>query len=88
MLIGFVTIILSSKFLILFKMGLIDLPIQLNYAYSTEKAYLSWIKRFILYHDKRHPHCPGMHIPVKESTDSGNSRPLRRVNKTGQMIIH
>lgn len=28
---------------------------RLNYAYSTEKAYLSWIKRFILYHDKRHP---------------------------------
>ena len=32
---------------------------RLNYAYSTEKAYLSWIKRFILYHDKRYPHCPG-----------------------------
>jgi len=29
-----------------------------------------------------------LHIPVKESTDSENSRPLRRVNKTGQMIIH
>jgi integron integrase len=28
---------------------------RLNYSYSTEKAYLSWIKRFILYHDKRHP---------------------------------
>ncbi len=28
---------------------------RLNYSYSTEKAYLSWIKRFILFHDKRHP---------------------------------
>ena len=28
---------------------------QRNYSYSTEKIYLSWIKRFILYHDKRHP---------------------------------
>jgi len=28
---------------------------RLNYAYSTEKAYLSWIKRFILFHNKRHP---------------------------------
>ncbi len=28
---------------------------QRNYSYSTEKAYLSWIKRFILYHNKRHP---------------------------------
>ena len=28
---------------------------RLNYAYSTEKSYTSWIKRFILFHDKRHP---------------------------------
>ena len=28
---------------------------RLNYAYSTEKAYLSWIKRFILFNEKRHP---------------------------------
>ena len=28
---------------------------RLNYAYSTEKTYLSWIRRFILFHDKRHP---------------------------------
>lgn len=28
---------------------------RLNYAYSTEKSYVSWVKRFILYHDKRHP---------------------------------
>ena len=24
-------------------------------AYSTEKAYVDWIRRFILFHDKRHP---------------------------------
>ena len=24
-------------------------------AYSTEKAYVDWIRRFILSHDKRHP---------------------------------
>ena len=24
-------------------------------SYRTEKAYLSWVKRFILFHDKRHP---------------------------------
>jgi len=28
---------------------------RLNYSYSTEKSYVSWVKRFILYHDKRHP---------------------------------
>jgi integrase len=27
-----------------------------NYAYSTEKAYVRWIKRFILFHHMRYPH--------------------------------
>lgn len=26
-----------------------------HYAYSTKQAYVQWIKRFILFHDKRHP---------------------------------
>lgn len=26
-----------------------------HYSYRTEQAYLHWIKRFIFYHDKRHP---------------------------------
>ena len=26
-----------------------------NYAYRTEQSYVAWIKRFILFHDKRHP---------------------------------
>ncbi len=26
-----------------------------NYSYRTEKAYVHWIKRYILYHQKRHP---------------------------------
>lgn len=26
-----------------------------HYAYQTEKTYLQWIKRFILFHNKRHP---------------------------------
>lgn len=26
-----------------------------HYSLSTEKTYLSWIKQFILYHQKRHP---------------------------------
>jgi len=32
---------------------------RLNYSYSTEKTYLSWIRRFILFHDKRHPRDMG-----------------------------
>lgn len=26
-----------------------------HYSYMTEKAYVGWIKRFILFHNKRHP---------------------------------
>src|SRR5215510_3721690 len=26
-----------------------------HYSYRTEQAYLEWIKRFILFHGKRHP---------------------------------
>jgi hypothetical protein len=26
-----------------------------GYAYQTEKTYIHWIKRFILFHGKRHP---------------------------------
>ena len=28
---------------------------QKGYALKTEKTYLHWIKRFILFHDKQHP---------------------------------
>jgi len=28
---------------------------QLHYSYKTEKAYVDWIKRFIFFHNKRHP---------------------------------
>ena len=27
----------------------------MHYSYRTEQAYLDWIKRFILFHGKRHP---------------------------------
>ncbi|MHB0967147.1 MAG: phage integrase N-terminal SAM-like domain-containing protein [Bellilinea sp.] len=26
-----------------------------HYAYSTEKTYVHWVKRYILFHNKRHP---------------------------------
>lgn len=28
---------------------------RLHYSYRTEKTYAHWTKRFILYHNKRHP---------------------------------
>ncbi|MFQ5401134.1 MAG: integron integrase [Anaerolineae bacterium] len=30
-----------------------------NYSYRTEKAYVQWIKRYILFHEKRHPAAMG-----------------------------
>jgi len=32
-----------------------DLLRKKHYAYQTEKNYLQWIKRFILFHNKQHP---------------------------------
>jgi integrase len=45
-----------------------------HYAYSTEKSYLNWIRRFIIFHDLRHPRTLGKdqiesflsHLAVKE----------------------
>ena len=30
-----------------------------HYSYQTEKRYLDWIRRFIIFHDKRHPKTMG-----------------------------
>ena len=46
-----------------------------HYAYSTEKAYINWAKRFIFYHNKRHPKDMGekeigeflTHLAVEEN---------------------
>lgn len=32
-----------------------------GYSLRTEKTYLGWIKRFILFHNKRHPKQMGVH---------------------------
>jgi len=32
-----------------------DAPRVKHYSYRTEQAYVAWIRRFILFHDKRHP---------------------------------
>jgi ABC-type phosphate transport system substrate-binding protein len=46
-----------------------------HYACSTEQAYVQWIKRFVLFHDKRHPEEMGRteveafltHLAVKKN---------------------
>ena len=32
---------------------------RLNYSFRTERAYADWVKRFILFHGKRHPRDMG-----------------------------
>jgi integron integrase len=46
-----------------------------HYSYKTEKSYVNWIKRYIIFHDKRHPKEMGgreieeflTHLAVKEN---------------------
>ena len=35
-----------------------------HYTLNTEKAYLPWIKRFILFHKKRYPAAMGFLLPT------------------------
>jgi hypothetical protein len=38
-----------------------------HYSYRTEKTYVEWIKRYILFHNKRHPKEMG----APEAGDTG-----------------
>ena len=31
----------------------------MHYSYSTEKTYIHWIRKFVLFHNKRHPNNMG-----------------------------
>ncbi len=45
-----------------------------GYAYQTEKTYLHWIRRFILFHGKRHPITLGAEHVDQFLTHLGNTR--------------
>jgi len=32
---------------------------RLNYSIRTEDTYVDWVRRFVLFHDKRHPRTMG-----------------------------
>jgi hypothetical protein len=36
-----------------------------HFSRNTEKAYIAWIRRFILFHDKRHPKYMGEELCLK-----------------------
>ena len=44
------------------------------YSIRTEQAYVDWIKRFILYHDKRHPRDMGEQEVTKFLTHLARDR--------------
>ncbi|MGB2963859.1 MAG: phage integrase N-terminal SAM-like domain-containing protein [Anaerolineales bacterium] len=49
-----------------------------NYSYLTEQTYLGWIKRFILFHKKRHPQEMGaVELEVAPSTQNQALAALR-----------
>lgn len=48
---------------------------RLHYSRRTEKAYVGWVKRFILFHGKRHP------VEMGKSRDHGISHVPRRSEK-------
>jgi hypothetical protein len=54
-----------------------------HYSYRTEETYIQWIRRYILFHHKRHPQEMGVpeieaflsHLAVEDKTKSGPSSP-------------
>lgn len=54
-----------------------------HYSYQTEKSYINWIKRYILFHNKRHPREMGgkeieeflTHLAVEENVAASTQNP-------------
>ena len=52
-----------------------------HYSPRTEETYAGWIKRFIFFHDKRHP--AEISLFVRESCITGSSRSSRLSRSSG-----
>jgi integron integrase len=68
-----------------------------HYAYSTEQQYLSWIRRFILFHGKRHPIHMGRpeieafltHLAIKEHVSaSTQNQALSAILFLNRHVLH
>ncbi len=68
-----------------------------NYSYRTEQAYTSWIKRFIFFHQKRHPSEMGeaeielflTHLAVeREVSPSTQNQTLTALQLPNQDVLH
>jgi hypothetical protein len=49
-----------------------------HYSYKTEQSYVEWVKRFILFHDKRHPSDMSEIINFLHSNSFGKAFDLSR----------
>lgn len=70
---------------------------QRNYAYSTEQSYTNWIRRYILFHNKKHPRQLGekeieeflTHLAVEENiAPSTQNQALSALIYLYQEILH
>jgi len=49
-----------------------------HYSIRTEQTYVDWIKRYIFFHDKRHPkNMEARDVEAFFTHDAGAARPLR-----------
>ena len=48
-----------------------------HYSIRTEEAYVSWIRRFILFHNKRHPREMGSREILGLSGEAYRNQPVR-----------
>ena len=59
-----------------------------HYSIKTEKAYISWIKRFIIYHNKKHPKEMGeteireymSHLAIDQKISSSTQNQPRKLS--------
>ena len=54
-----------------------------HYSIRTEQAYVDWVRRFVLFHGKRHPRALGQHEAEAFLTHLGGTRAgFRRPRRT------
>ena len=66
-----------------------------NYSYRTEKAYVHWIKRYILYHQNRHPETLGnneaaaflTHLAVDDNVAASTQNQNRTFSRNGLLVL-
>ena len=53
-----------------------------HYSIRTEQSYIHWIKRFILFHDKRHPSTLGESVASHLTAGASSNSPSQVLNSS------